>query len=341
MRLLSMVCALFASALLPGADGFAGGWGTIGRPSARMRPSQRSAGPALAHVKMLHKEPKRFPGLDFTGESLSKSTETLSRSLSVNDGQRKAEIERCLAQYNAVYTILWEKDGDGPFRVKGQYTIEARRRALRKVRGDDKTFASESAKIAIPSKGTNLIATASQTGKEQIISNPGSIWSLKRRFLAQEFGIRHIHFVPVNDGTGEKVMEYGRLSGEELEIIRLLRLSVPLLTSPASLTDFIKGCMETFWLLLLLVPPPPPPPPPPLSLSLSLSLFSLSSLSSLSLYLSLSLSLSHTHTHTTGEDRGNRCRGRAFEGVGRVQCRGPGGTEDRRLKEASPPSPKP
>ena len=25
-----------------------------------------------------------------------------------------------------------------------------------------------------------------------IISNPGSIWSLKRRFLAQEFGIKHV-----------------------------------------------------------------------------------------------------------------------------------------------------
>lgn len=120
MRLLGVVCALFASALLPGADGFAGGWGAIGRPSARKRLPQRSAGPALAHVKMLDKEPKR--------ESLSRSTETLSRSLSVNDVQRKDEIERCLEQYNAVYTILWEKDGDGPFRVKGQYTTEARRR---------------------------------------------------------------------------------------------------------------------------------------------------------------------------------------------------------------------
>ena len=62
-----------------------------------------------------------------------------------------------------------------------------------------------------------------------------------------------IHFVPVNDGTGERVMEYGRLAGEELEIIRLLRLSIPLLTSPGSMADFIKGCKETFWLLLLLV----------------------------------------------------------------------------------------
>lgn len=124
MRLLGVVvCALCASALLPGADGFAGGWGAIVRPSARVHPPQRSArsaGPALAHVKMLDKEPKH--------ESLSRSTETLSRSLSVNDGQRKDEIERCLEQYNAVYTILWEKDGDGPFRVKGQYTTEARRR---------------------------------------------------------------------------------------------------------------------------------------------------------------------------------------------------------------------
>eukprot|EP00802_Teleaulax_amphioxeia_P010651 Tamp_10679.p1 GENE.Tamp_10679~~Tamp_10679.p1 ORF type:complete len:326 (+),score=52.49 Tamp_10679:66-980(+) len=250
--------AILASALLGSADGFAGGWGPGGLSSARLHPP-RTPRPTLANVAMLaNKERKRrlpFDGLPFTlfkgdqvaTESLSSSAETLS--LSVSD-QKKEVIEACLEQYNAVYTILWEKEGDGPFRVKGAYTTEARRRAMRKVRGDDKTFASESAKIAIPSKGTNLIATASQTGKEVIISNPGSIWSLKRRFLAQEFGIKHIHFVPVEGG---RVMEYGRLAGEELEIVRLLRLTIPSITQPSSLPDFFKGCKETFWLLMLLV----------------------------------------------------------------------------------------
>jgi hypothetical protein len=37
-------------------------------------------------------------------------------------------------------------------------------RALKCVRGDDKTFAGESAKLAIPGTGANLIATADREG---------------------------------------------------------------------------------------------------------------------------------------------------------------------------------
>ena len=128
--------AILASALLGSADGFAGGWGPGGLSSARLHPP-RMPRPTLANVAMLaNKERKRrlpFDGLPFTlfkgdqvaTESLSSSAETLS--LSVSD-QKKEVIEACLEQYNAVYTILWEKEGDGPFRVKGAYTTEARRR---------------------------------------------------------------------------------------------------------------------------------------------------------------------------------------------------------------------
>ena len=37
-------------------------------------------------------------------------------------------------------------------------------RALRELRGDDKTFAGESAKLMIPGTGSNLIATADREG---------------------------------------------------------------------------------------------------------------------------------------------------------------------------------
>jgi len=164
--------------------------------------------------------------------------------------ERQRVIDECFEQYNAVYSLLWQrKDGVGPFRVVGQYTTSSRKRALRAVRGDDKTFASESSQLAIPGSGSNLIATAARTGEEVVISNPGRMWSLKRRELCQEFGIKHIHFVPVQGG----VMEYGRIAGEELEIVKLLALLMPHITQPASLFTFTSYVYETFWLLMLLV----------------------------------------------------------------------------------------
>jgi len=160
-------------------------------------------------------------------------------------------VESCLERYNAVYTMLWKRSSDtGSYRVIAHYSTDARKRALREVRGDDKTFASESAKLSIPGTGNNLIATAERTGEEVIISNPGRFWSLKRRKLALEFGIKHIHFVPVPGGG---VMEYGRLAGEELEIVKLLNLQVPQVLRPTSVGTFIKSMAEISWLLLLLV----------------------------------------------------------------------------------------
>ncbi len=69
-----------------------------------------------------------------------------------------------MGRYNAVYTLLWKKDAKGVFFVQDQYTLESRKKALRRVRGDDRTFASESAKISIPGTGSNLIATADREG---------------------------------------------------------------------------------------------------------------------------------------------------------------------------------
>lgn len=48
-------------------------------------------------------------------------------------------------------------------------------------------------------------------------------------------------------------MEYGRLAGEELEIVRLLNLQIPQILRPRSFKGFVRAFCETLWLLLLLV----------------------------------------------------------------------------------------
>ena len=126
----------------------------------------------------------------------------------------KKELEDTMGQNNAIYTILWKKDEkDGMFRVADEYTLESRKQAMRRVRDDDKTFASESAKLSIPGTGPNLIAMADREQSEQIIDNPSDIWSPERRELAFTFGIKYIHFAPVPGQPG-MVIEYGRASAQ-------------------------------------------------------------------------------------------------------------------------------
>ncbi len=126
----------------------------------------------------------------------------------------KNELEDTMGQHNAIYAILWKKDEkDGLFRVADEYTLESRKQAMRRVRGDDKTFASESAKLSIPGTGPNLIALADREQREQIIDNPSDIWSPERRELAFTFGIKYIHFAPVPGQPG-MVIEYGRASAQ-------------------------------------------------------------------------------------------------------------------------------
>ena len=42
---------------------------------------------------------------------------------------REKQLEETMAQYNAVYTLLWKKDADGFFRVVNEYTTQARKRS--------------------------------------------------------------------------------------------------------------------------------------------------------------------------------------------------------------------
>lgn len=217
------------------------------RPPAPTLADHRTSVSAAAKRSLLPSMP--FPQQDAPPLEVNFRQRSMRPDNSVSDERQKV-IDECFEQYDAVYSLLWQREGGvGPYRVAGQYTTSSRKRALRAVRGDDKTFASESAKLAIPGTGSNLIATAARDGQEVVISNPGRMWSLQRRSLAQQFGIKHIHFVPVQGG----VMEYGRIAGEELEIVKLLALLMPQITHPASLFSFMRAVYETFWLLMLLV----------------------------------------------------------------------------------------
>ena len=161
--------------------------------------------------------------------------------------------EDCLEAHEATYSILWQEQA-GVFRATGEYTIEARKRARRRVRGDDKTFASESAKLEFLSSAPGPLQTAYLSGKEVVI-NHGSggylekMHSPKRRALAKEFGIKHIHFVPVKGG----VMEYGRVDGQEVEVIRLLNSLTGEVLHPKSSRAFVATIVEMVGLLTFLV----------------------------------------------------------------------------------------
>ena len=136
---------------------------------------------------------------------------------------RDREKEDCLEQNDAIYTILWQKTADGTtFRAVGEYTTERRKRAQQQVRGDSKTFASEMVKAEFPATGQGPLARAASSGEEVVVTTGDDgflrrLHSPRRRALAKEFDIKHIHFVPCSK-DGMVVMEYGRYAGEVLSI---------------------------------------------------------------------------------------------------------------------------
>lgn len=103
----------------------------------------------------------------------------------------------------ASYTMFWALDaGKKQYRVIADYVTESRREALRKVRGDDKTFCSESRSFSLDAAGTGPVATAARTGETQVVDD---VTVMKRAALAEEFRVTKISFVPVEGG----VLEYG------------------------------------------------------------------------------------------------------------------------------------
>ena len=71
------------------------------------------------------------------------------------------------------------------------------------LRGDDKTFASESLSVSIPAYGDGPIATAAHSGRKVVVTWPDTV--KLRAKLAVEFNIGTFTFVPCVGG----VLEYG------------------------------------------------------------------------------------------------------------------------------------
>ena len=145
----------------------------------------------------------------------------------------------------ATYCILWQRKGDD-FVVAKDYTTEARRKAMRRVRGDDKLFATESRRYKLPASGSGPIATAARMNQQVTIKDTSS---MQRAALAKEFGIKKIHFVPVADG----VLEYGTPSSEEMVLIELLALTVRQMWTAGSVRRFFRLAGEVLFCLRLLI----------------------------------------------------------------------------------------
>ena len=91
---------------------------------------------------------------------------------------------------------------------------------LRRSRGDDLTFVSESVLYTFPADGEEPIATCGRERREIVLldvsecqSETMSCFGLRRQALAIEFGVRNLHFVPVEHG----VLEYGTEGNAEFQ----------------------------------------------------------------------------------------------------------------------------
>jgi hypothetical protein len=114
----------------------------------------------------------------------------------------KAEMKRAF-ENGATHAIFWRKDGN-EYVSGASYVIPERVRTLKATRGDDKTYTTESLKMAFPADGEGPIAVTARSGKEMVINDVGNS-KMKRAALAKEFNVGNLHFVPCRDG----VLEYG------------------------------------------------------------------------------------------------------------------------------------
>ena len=129
-------CALAVCLILHSADGFVGqGAGLFGAKQMPPRSTHAlSTAPVMRDQGLAHNFYRRQPlisrgstQMEASSTSIGSSTESLLQQLEV-DNMKQGEVEACLDRYNAVYTILWTKEGDGPYRVAGHYTHDVRRR---------------------------------------------------------------------------------------------------------------------------------------------------------------------------------------------------------------------
>jgi len=114
------------------------------------------------------------------------------------------ELAKAFVEESAVYTLFWKRRGS-EFEVGASYVLQERAEALRLERGDEKTFASESALVTLPATGSGPVASAAASGRPITLESPATDPNFARSNLAAEFTIRCCEFVPCNGG----VLEYG------------------------------------------------------------------------------------------------------------------------------------
>merc|ERR1711862_125025 len=115
----------------------------------------------------------------------------------------KEELQKAF-DWGATHVIFWHKEGD-EYSVGASYVIPEREAALRQVRGDDKTYTSESHSFKLSADGKGPVATAARSGVTVILEDPTKDSTFQRQELAKEFNVGQCHFVPCKDG----VLEYG------------------------------------------------------------------------------------------------------------------------------------
>ena len=100
------------------------------------------------------------------------------------------EMRRAYELYGASYTMFWRLAADKKeYIVVAEHVTDARKAALKQVRGDGKTFCSESRAFQIPASGPGPIATAARTGETVAVDD---VSTMKRSALAEEFQINKV-----------------------------------------------------------------------------------------------------------------------------------------------------
>jgi len=115
----------------------------------------------------------------------------------------KMELEKAFNN-GATHVIFWHKVDD-KYQVGASYLVPERENLLKALRGDDKSYTSESWRFQLPADGAGPVATAARSGMEIVVDDPATKEGFFRADLAKEFKVGKCHFVPCKDG----VLEYG------------------------------------------------------------------------------------------------------------------------------------
>jgi len=137
------------------------------------------------------------------------------KQMSAIAGVAEMPMDELTAAFDAgaTHCIVWRLDeDDNEYKAAANYVTPRLAAELRKKRGDDLTFASESILYTFPADGDEPIATCGRERREIVMTDVSgcrsetmSCFGLRRQALAIEFGVRNLHFVPVEHG----VLEYG------------------------------------------------------------------------------------------------------------------------------------